>query len=269
MACVTSLTCYRLGPDAPSLVPARAERAWMDATEQRFAYRCLPLTIANSMGWELLCPMTFEAEWNGEAGLDSLALHADSPTIEQYAASHFGSGVLTFITHYLFRTEPGIGLNVRGSPNLPKDGIHPLEGIVETDWLDLSFTMNWKFTRPGTVRFEEGEPFCFLAPMPYRALETVRPAIVPVETAPERVQAIERYGELRQAFNDRLNAGEPEALRQGWQKWYFRGVHPDGRSENPLHLSKFRAAEPVLQPSPVVEKIPSASVDCDDGSKDQ
>jgi Family of unknown function (DUF6065) len=30
------------------------ERAWMDATDQRFAYRCLPLNIANAHGWEIL-----------------------------------------------------------------------------------------------------------------------------------------------------------------------------------------------------------------------
>lgn len=238
----------------------------MDATTHRFANRCLPLTIANSMGWELLCPMTFEAEWTGEDGLDSLLLHADSPEIETYAASHFGYGVLTFLTHHLFRTEPGIGLNVRGSPNLPKDGIHPLEGIVETDWLDFPFTMNWKFTRPGKVRFEAGEPFCFLAPVPYRALETVRPEIVPIEAAPELGNAMMQYSQLRQAFNERLNVGEPDAIRQGWQKWYFKGVHPDGRPGNPQHLIKFRSAEPILRPSPDDEIPEAARLGSDDGS---
>ena len=31
--------------------------------------------------------------------------------------------------------------------------------------------MNWHFTRPGRVVFEQDEPFCFLSPMVYRALE--------------------------------------------------------------------------------------------------
>ena len=30
--------------------PAPVERDWMDATNQRFAYRCLPLNIANAYG---------------------------------------------------------------------------------------------------------------------------------------------------------------------------------------------------------------------------
>ncbi|WP_428031341.1 DUF6065 family protein [Ancylobacter sp.] len=262
---MTSLTCYRLRAEAPPLVPARAERAWMDATSQRFAYRCLPLSIANSMGWELLCPMTFEAEWDGGDGLDSMAISADSLEIEDYAASHFGFGVLTFLTHYLFRTEPGIGMSVRGSPNLPKDGIQALEGMVETDWLDLPFTMNWKFTRPGTVRFEKDEPFGFLAPVPYRVLEEVRPEIVPIDAAPDRKEAIRQYGELRGAFNRRLNEGEAEAVRQGWQKWYFRGVHPNGQVGNPLHLSKLRLAEPRLADMPTSEPS-SSGTQADDAS---
>jgi hypothetical protein len=199
------------------------------------------------MGWEMLCPMTFEAEWNGGRGRDAIEISADSAEIEAFVASHFGVGVLTFMTHYLFRTDEGVGLNVRGSPNRPKDGIGPLEGIVETDWLDFPFTMNWKFTRPCRVRFEKDEPFCFIAPVAYRALEPVQPRIVPIEAAPEQKQAFEQYSRLRAEFNERLHDFDPEASRQRWQKWYFRGVQPDGSPGNPMHLSKFRAAEPLLE----------------------
>src|ERR1700730_4059402 len=48
------LKCYALYPNPPRLVPARPERAWMEAFPARHAYRCLPLTIANSHGWEIL-----------------------------------------------------------------------------------------------------------------------------------------------------------------------------------------------------------------------
>ena len=63
------LACYRVVADAPEIVPARAARAWMDATDQRYAYRCLPLSIANASGWEVLCPVGFEASWRGDDAL--------------------------------------------------------------------------------------------------------------------------------------------------------------------------------------------------------
>ena len=62
---VKKLVCYQINDEAPTIVPGRSERAWMDATGQHFAYRCLPLTIANSMGWEILCPIGVTAGWNG------------------------------------------------------------------------------------------------------------------------------------------------------------------------------------------------------------
>src|SRR4051812_12634224 len=41
------------------------QRAWMDATTERFAYRCLPMVIANQAGWMIENPVDFTASWNG------------------------------------------------------------------------------------------------------------------------------------------------------------------------------------------------------------
>lgn len=245
---ITSLTCYQIDENAPRIVPARPERAWMDATNVRYAYRCLPLSIANSMGWELLCPMPIEATWNGGAELaDISVVGRDGANVEGFAQSHFGHGVLTFQTRYLFRTDPGVALWVRGSPNRPKDGIAPLDGLVETDWLDFTFTMNWMFTRPGTVSFEKDEPFCFIMPVGYHALDGIQPVIRPLADNPELHHAYHEYGRLRREFNAGLAARTPEIVREAWQKWYMRGVHPDGTPGNPAHMSKLRLAEPRLE----------------------
>src|SRR3989442_536780 len=42
---------------APLLRPASPRRRWMEETTDRFAYRCLPLSIANQHGWEPFCPI--------------------------------------------------------------------------------------------------------------------------------------------------------------------------------------------------------------------
>ena len=242
------LICYQISEDAPAIAPARSERAWMDMTRQRFAYRCLPLTIANSMGWEILCPIAMSATWNGGPELEDLILDGSDPAlVDRFAQSHFGHGVLTFPTHYLFRTEPAAALWVRGSPNSPKDGIAPLDGIVETDWLNFTFTMNWIFTRPGRVTFEKNEPFCFITPIAYHALDELVPEIRPIAANPELAAAYEAYSKLRLDFNAKLAQNDPEATKTGWQKWYLRGEQPSGAPGNPLHISKLRLATPRLQ----------------------
>jgi len=110
--------------------PAPVERDWMEATSQRFAYRCLPLNIANAYGWEVLCNAGFLAMWWGGEGLDSIVIEPDPGTIAP-AISHFGHGILTFHLPCLFSTEPGAELMVQGPINRPKDGIAALSGVIE------------------------------------------------------------------------------------------------------------------------------------------
>ena len=147
------LECYPVATRPPEIAPGRPERRWMDRFANRHPYRCLPLTMANTTGWELLCPVSFTAEWNGGEQNEDITLRPDRPhpAFHELAKAHFGGGVLTFHPGYLVRTPPGWDLIAQGPPNLPKDGIQPLSGLVETDWLPFPFTMNWIFTRPGRV----------------------------------------------------------------------------------------------------------------------
>jgi hypothetical protein len=239
------LTCYQIHESAPRLVAGRSDRAWMDATDRRFAYRCLPLSIANSMGWEILTPSRVVAEWNGGAGLPDIAIAVDDRgAADRLASSHFGHGILTFHTGYLFRTEPGIAIWARGAPNWPKDGIAPLDGVIETDWLNFTFTMNWQFTRPGRIVFEKDEPFCFITPIEYRALDSVKPEITSIEQDPVVRARFEAWCDARRDFNRRLQERDPDTMKQSWQKWYPRGQDPAGADVPATHMSKLRVATP-------------------------
>ena len=63
------LECYPMTATPPDLVPGRQSRNWMDAFASRHPYRCLPLNMANTTGWEILCPFGFSAEWTSASGL--------------------------------------------------------------------------------------------------------------------------------------------------------------------------------------------------------
>lgn len=217
----------------------------MDATPEGFAYRCLPLNIANAHGWEVLSPMAFEARWTGGPLPQDVYIMPldDQPMM---AVSHFGSGVLTFHVGYLVRTEPGYDLWIGAPVNRPKDGISALTGVMETDWAPYSFTMNWLFTRPHhTVRFERGEPMCHLFPVLRGQLETLEPEIVPMEAAPELRAEHDAWHRMRGQFLEELPSDGSEAQRQKWQKHYFRGVRPDGSAGIEDHRTKVQLKPPV------------------------
>jgi hypothetical protein len=238
-----SITAYRIHPTANmGLEPAPLERPWMDAANQRFPYRCLPLNIANQNGWFLTCPATFDLYWYGGPNKADIEIRFHGPA-DPAVSSHFGYGVLTFSLPYLFRTPPGINLWVKGPANLPKDGIQPLEGVVETDWASSTFTMNWKLTRAFEwIRFERGEPVCMIVPIPRGLTETLVPKITPMAANPELKAEYERWEASRKGFLEGLATQDPATLQRGWQKDYFQGKLPEGGTF-PSHQTRLAVRE--------------------------
>jgi hypothetical protein len=221
--------------------PASKFRQWMEDTPNRFAYRCLPLVIANQIGWVVTCPTTFEVGWTGEVGLDALIFRFEdkenAETWKHWISSHFGSGILTFSLPFIFRTSKGYGLTVRGPTNHFKPGVAALDGFIETDWHDFTFTMNWKLVDPKRmVRFEAGEPIAMIAPCSIALLEGVDVALRPIEAEPQLKADFEKKAASRSNFlvvNQKSN---------DWQRDYFQGRKAD-RSVTPVHYSKVNLKE--------------------------
>jgi LPS sulfotransferase NodH len=239
----SQITAYDTGTgQGVRLAASPARRDWMDATPQRFANRCLPLVIANQHGWLMLGPHRIEAMWDGRDALDSVVIRQPDG-VAPYARSHFGSGILTFLGDLLFRTPAGVNLHVRGPANLPKDGIAPLEAIVETDWSEATFTMNWKFTRPNCpVVFEANEPFAMISPVRRGDIETFRPQLLPIQTDPELAAGFKAWSVSREAFNRHLREPGSQAQAMGWQRHYMRG-ETLSRAKAESHQTKLFVSE--------------------------
>lgn len=235
-----TLTAYVLDGHALRIRPAPVERQWMDESDQRFVYRCLPLNIANSYGWEILCAAGFKAIWDGRKTKDAVTVTPISRHAPP-ALSHFGSGVLTFHVPCLFRTDSGVDLYVTGPVNRPKDGIAPLSGIIETDWSPYTFTMNWLFTRPyQEVRFEADEPFCHLFPLRRGEIEEFLPVTRKLSDNPELAAEYRQWAESRAAFNTDLERPGSKAVQEQWQKTYFRGTTLSGQPGTDVHRHRLR-----------------------------
>jgi hypothetical protein len=238
------LTCYPLWPNPPELIPARADRDWMDLTNERYAYRCIPLSIANASGWEISLPFGFEAAWYGGDDMNTIQFRASDVRVKHHVTSHFGHGVITFHTGWLFRTSPGWACWARGAPNTVKHGIVPLDGLVETDWLPFPFTMNWKFTQPGVVRFEAGEPFCFVTLAPHGLIDAVQPRIATLDDDPKLKAAYDEWSTSRADFGARLAKREEGAVAEKWQRTYVQGRGGVENGAPAYHLSKRRLKAP-------------------------
>lgn len=223
-------------------VPAPKGREWINATPNGFARRCLPLMMANQAGWVVRTPVGFRACWDGSAYAGGIEFQFTDPAnpARTWVSDHFGAGIITFHIPYLFRTPPGIELLVRGAPNFWIDGAHPLEGLVETDWATMTFTMNWRVVAPNRwVMFDAGDPVCFLQPISAELIETAEPVIADLADAPELEGAYRRWSASRDAFN-----ADPRRRPESWQKDYFLGKagEPPPRHRTQLQVAPFAGA---------------------------
>jgi len=241
------ITAYALTDHPLPLRPAPVSREWMDRIPDRHAYRCLPLNIANSYGWEVDSPCSFEITWDGGPNAFNLKARAldGFPHLDQFALSHFAHGIVTFQLTYLFRTEPGWSLFATGPTNRPKDSIAPLSGVIETDWLPYPFTMNWRMTRAGAVTFEKDEPVCMVFPVPADELPKVEVDVRNLADNRELAEQATAWRARRNDFMRRYNDREAATLKEAWQRFYFLGKLPDGSEAPESHLNKLKLATPV------------------------
>jgi len=233
-----NLTFFTFDNAPFKLRAARVERDWMSATPGNFAYRCLPLNIANSGGWEILNNTKFSSVWDGGNKPNAVRVFSKSPCD---ASAHFGCGILTFSISCLIQSSSKVNLWVGGPVNSAKDGISPLTAIVETNWSPYSFTMNWRFTRPDhEVTFEKDEPICHIFPISMDLLEATSPNIEPIQNSPCLEKQHDDWSIDRRRFNTELPIKGSAAESEKWQRLYQRGLFPDGKPTEQPHRTKVR-----------------------------
>ncbi|MBW0014244.1 DUF6065 family protein [Mycobacterium sp.] len=229
------------GDNAPPIAPAPVGRSWMSEMPQSWANRCLPMLVANQSGWEIRNPCAFTATWMGREDRLGVVIAPDKRDTGQFLpTSEFGGGIVTWHLPLLFRTPPGYNLLVRGPANYPKDGVSPLEGVVETDWASSSFSINWKLTRKlMPVRFEVDEPICMIVPQRRAELEEFAPELRRIESD-EALRSKHQFFLQSRADLGRLQAtANPDGTaRVPWQGDYTRGKHADGEAGAEDHQTR-------------------------------
>lgn len=240
------LTFYAIDHSDVDLRPNPSTREWMDKLPDSFAYRCLPLNIANSHGWSFHTPCDIEVFWDGGTALESLQVRsAPENDLSRVCLSNFGSGILTFFIHGIFRTEEGWNIHVGGPANHPIDGLSPLSGVIETDWAPYSFTMNWQITRKNEwIKIPKNFPYCTVFPVQRDYLETIEPEMRDLSSNLALQQAHEEWGKSRSNFNQALkDAPDGPEARSKWQKHYYQGKHYTGEKGPEDHKIKLRLCE--------------------------
>jgi hypothetical protein len=231
-----TVTAWQIFPNdnRVEIRPSTNERDWMDRTNNRFSYKCLPLLIANMHGWGVYAQNRIVVNWNGGLQTADINLKEDG---QGTAQSLFGYGIVTLQIMHLITTPPGYNLYVTGMPNHIKKNITALTGVIETDWSPYTFTMNWQITEPNyDIVFEPGEPICWFFPVQRTLFDDFN----------YEHRNLAENPTLQENFylfqTNRMNHKYSQSYNKGdYELNYFRGQMPDG-SGCPIsdHRTKLR-----------------------------
>jgi hypothetical protein len=135
-------------------------------------YKCLPLSIGNMQGFVFSLPYTVTIFWNGGNHINDIQIeyHEDniySETNFIHLSSEFGHGILTIHYPLTLKTPPGINLMTISPPNFPLPGLSPMTGVIESDNIRFTFTLNIKMDIPNLkITILPNTPLVGLIPIP-------------------------------------------------------------------------------------------------------
>lgn len=189
-----------------SIAVSQKSRGWMN--ENPHSYRCVPLSIANTYGWDILLPEAIELEWNGGKEKNDVKVLKG-----KCFKPHFGSGTVTLEGSYSWQTTEDVQIMVMPIPNADQYDLVSLTAIVETDRLQYPWFLTCQLTHPGKYKFESGTPLARIIPI---RIKDVINSSISIQSEPKE------YAEYRAWQAESRNEFEKNKKGKFWQQFYHK-----------------------------------------------
>jgi hypothetical protein len=233
---MTKLFLKKTHQNPPLVQQSRIKRDWMDETYNKHAYQCLPMTVANVYGWEIVMEEDLVVQWDGGNTPPSI-LSGEVTSSGRVQAISSIIGMISINMGWVMNTEEGYNTWFSGSPNYFVDGAVALTATIPSYWWPDESQMNWKITKIGEpVTFKAGTPFCFFNIYDNSVLENVEIIESTLWDDSKLIASRMKYGELK-AKN---NVEKPWT----WTKGIKTGLDADGNKIGPTFTGLPKLANP-------------------------
>lgn len=215
---MTLVNAY-LTKDALNVRQTRVKRNWMDETYDAHAYHCFPLSLANSIGYELSVPEDITFIWNGidDSNKDNVQiLNGD-----KWCYTGRANASISFNTGIIFKTDQNISMLHMPVPNYFNDSYQAFTSIISTSFYDSFFPVALKILKPNVeITIKAGEPIVTLVPISLTDVSKVELELIDYELP----QSYYEYHNERNKINE-------EIIKSGkWTNWYRDAVDHKGNS---------------------------------------
>ena len=181
----------------PEIRQSGVRRDWMDETYKKHAYQCMPMSVANVMGWELVLTEDVVVQWGGGHSVPQIL--SGEKTADGFTQAYCSIvGMVSFAMGWVIRTEENYSTWFSGSPNYVRGDAEALSATVPTFWWPDEVQMNWKINAIDVpVTFKAGEPFCFFNVYDNRVMTDVTVSVGNLWDDKELMEQRMKYGQLK------------------------------------------------------------------------
>jgi hypothetical protein len=231
------LNAYKTNPNAFDLAPLPVDREWMDKTPDKHAYRCFPVTLANTIGWTVSAKEDISFVWDGI--IDTTDSHVKILKGNNIAYTGRGQGTVSFNTGLIFRSEKDISLMVLPLPNYFITDFVPMSSVISTSFYPHDFPLAIRVLKQDKeITINAGDPIAVILPI---SLSRLKEESIVVENfvAPEDYnKKTKSYGDAAQEIN---KLGK-------FTDWYRNAVDENGNSvgEHEVKALKLKVIDKTL-----------------------
>lgn len=166
---MSKINAYKAPGYRVKIEQTKVQRDWMDATSDRHAYKCFPVSLANSIGFSISFLDDIEFIWDGIS--DSSPDHVTVLQGKNFCTTSRANGTINFISNIVFRTDKNTSMLSIVPPNHFIDGAMPFTSVISTSFFEDMLPIAWKITRPNTkILIPAGTPVATLIPISIKGL---------------------------------------------------------------------------------------------------
>jgi hypothetical protein len=195
-------------------------RDWMDATSDKHAYQCFPVSLTNTLGWGISFPEDLVFVWNGQwnSSPDTVKIISG----ERYLHAGRGHATISFNTGLTFRTDEHTTMLTMPVPNEFNPYAQCFTTLISTSFYDSSLPIAWTITHPNVeIVIPAGKPVAAVVPLSLTTLSEYEIDVVDSVPDIKRMEETTRYankvssiimsGKWSRLYKNALNSEEKPA----------------------------------------------------------
>lgn len=205
--------------NAVNIKQTRLRRDWMDETWQQHAYRCFPLQLGNTIGYELSLPVDLSFRWNGM--FNESADNVEILSGKKYVYTSRGHATISIKTGITFKNPENITMLQIPAPNFFNPDYEAFTTLVSTSWYYQELPSAIKvLSYNKDITIKANEPYATLIPISLGELQNIELELKDFE-----------YKKRDSDYNFKRNKAFEEIRKENkWTDWYRNAIDFEGNS---------------------------------------